>query len=585
MCATRNQREVPENFYRPSHGRTLNWYVRLVPPAPLKGLPGVREFRKSTGTADLRRAKAIGARLIAEQRADWDRLLATNGGRSSSSRILSTDLINHICAQRLYHWMRLDDEARFEGDGYNDAAGAALVQLCEVTDQSMRSVVQRGKASPEWSNVLDVIDHWCEQMDTPIERTDPLYPQLVRAFAEVERDAAGRLLRRADGEATPTPAKPAPVGAVLSAMREPYREYKNQKSEAKHTSTSLSIWERLIAHMGDVPLSSVRSADLYDFLEARMRDPAKGWSMGYAHGRVRSTLREVFALARTKGLLLGVNPVDDLDVLPMLSAEEEEEHRQPRMPFSNAQLNTLFASDWYRPNANKWLGKMGNDIAVRYWVPIISLFHGNRVREVLQLVASDIVSDGIVPAMHVRAKLAGQKTTQVAPGVTRRNKNAATVRVVPLHPKLCELGFLEFVAQRRQEDGEHALLFPSSLPKPGGKQPVLGRSYEQAFLRHVRDALEFGHGYGSHSFRHFLEDRIREAQRPGQQWPAGLAQAYTGRKRLRSQDIGHILTEGSEADYGRGHSPALMLEYVKALDFSKVKLPPPFAVWLKRTST
>ncbi len=205
MCATRNQREVPENFYRPSHGRTLNWYVRLVPPAPLKGLPGVREFRKSTGTADLRRAKAIGARLIAEQRADWDRLLATNGGRSSAPRILSSDLISHICAQRLYHWMRLDDEARFEGDGYDDAAGAALVQLCQVTDQSMRSVVQRGKASPEWSNVLDVIDHWCRQIDCPVERTDPLYPQLVRGFAEVERDAAGKLLRRADGEASRWP--------------------------------------------------------------------------------------------------------------------------------------------------------------------------------------------------------------------------------------------------------------------------------------------------------------------------------------------------------------------------------------------
>lgn len=147
MCATRNQHEVPENFYRPDNGRTLNWYVRLVPPTPLKGMPGVREFRKSTRTSDLRRAKVVGARLIADKRAEWDQLLAKAKGPTIGPRILTSELIDHICARRLYHWMRLDDEARFEGEGYNEAEGAALAHLCQVTDQSMRSVVQRGKAS------------------------------------------------------------------------------------------------------------------------------------------------------------------------------------------------------------------------------------------------------------------------------------------------------------------------------------------------------------------------------------------------------------------------------------------------------
>lgn len=116
MCATRNQREVPENFYRPDNGRTLNWYVRLVPPTPLKGMPGVREFRKSTRTSDLRRAKVVGARLIADKRAEWDQLLAKAKGPAIGPRILTSELIDHICARRLYHWMRLDDKARFEGE-------------------------------------------------------------------------------------------------------------------------------------------------------------------------------------------------------------------------------------------------------------------------------------------------------------------------------------------------------------------------------------------------------------------------------------------------------------------------------------
>jgi integrase len=585
MCATKSQLTVPENFYRPDNGRTLNWYVRLVPPTPLKGMPGIREFRKSTGTAELRRAKAIGSRLIAEKRAEWDQLLAKTKGPAIGPRILTPDLIEHICARRLYHWMRLDDEARFEGEGYNDAAGAALTQLCQVTDQSMRSVVQRGRASPDWGNVLDVIDFWCIQIECPVERTDPTYPQLVRAFAEVERDAASRLLRRGEGEPAATPAKPAAAGALLSAMSEPYREFKRPNSGVKHLGTSLNIWSRLIEHLGDVPLASVKSSDMYEFLESRMRAPEKPWSMKHTHGLVKRTLREVFGLARTRGLLDGVNPVDGMEVMPMLAAKEERARMKPRHPFTDAQLTTVFTSDWYRADSDRWRGKMGKDLSARYWVPLVCLFHGNRVREVLQLVASDIGTAGVVPVVHFRAELDGEQADLLATGAARSVKNEATARVVPLHPLLCGLGFVEFVQQRRQADGEHTMLFPSSLPKPGGKTPILGRAYEQAFLRYVRDELGFGRGFGNHSFRHQLEDRIRDAQRPGQQWPAGMAQTYTGRKRLRGQDVGLITTEGSESAYGRGHGPAVLLEYVKTLAFDGVTLPQAFAPWLTGVRT
>lgn len=104
---------MPENFYRPDHGRSLNWYVRLVPPTTLKGRPGVKEFRKSTGTADLRRAKTIGAHLIAEKRAEWDKLLASAKPSQAEPQALTPERIEHICARRLYQWMHIDDLGRY----------------------------------------------------------------------------------------------------------------------------------------------------------------------------------------------------------------------------------------------------------------------------------------------------------------------------------------------------------------------------------------------------------------------------------------------------------------------------------------
>ncbi len=453
------------------------------------------------------------------------------------------------------------------------------MQLCQATDKSMRSVLARGKAAPDWATTLDVLDGWCKQMDSPVSRTDPRYPQLVRQFAEVELEATGRVLRRNQGEPAATPEAPSPVGACLSAMTELYRNYKQRHAGHKHSGTSVHVWAKLIDHMGDVPLSSVKAPDLFEFLEARMRAPVKPWSMQHAHGLVKRTLREIFALARTRGLLEGSNPVDGLEILPTLTQKEEKARRKPRHPFTDAQLSTLFGSEWYRPDSTRWRGKMATDLAARYWVPLVCMFHGNRVREVLQLVASDIAEQDGVPVIHFREEMEGEQAAMLAAGVVRSLKNDPSQRVVPLHPTLLALGFVEFIRQRRREAGANAMLFPSSLPEPGGKTPILGRAYEQAFLRHVRDGLGFARGFGNHSFRHQLEDRIRDAQLPGQRWPAGLAQAYTGRKRVRAGDQGHIETEGSESAYGRGHSPAMMLRYAKSLAFDGVSMPPPFSDW------
>ncbi|KQZ34310.1 hypothetical protein [Massilia sp. Root1485] len=571
---------MPEHFYRPDHGRTLNWYVRLVPPIALKGHPDVKEFRKSTGTADLRRAKVVGAQLIAEKRAEWEKLLASAKPAMAAPQVLTLEQVEHICARRLYHWMHIDDLGRYHGTGHDDASLAALTQLCQVTDASMRSALSRGQSSPDWKEAMDMLDFWCEQMGSPVNRTDPHYPQLVRKFAEVDIEGARRVLSRNRGEGAPSPAEPRPVGACLSAITEQYREYKRQNSGGKHTGTSVNVWLKLIEHLGDVPLNAVKASDLFKFLEVRMRAPIKPWSMKHAHGLVRRTLREVFALARTRGLLDGANPVDDLDILPTLTAKEEKARRKPRYPFSDTQLSVLFQSEWYRPDSTSWRGKMATDLGARYWVPLVCMFHGNRVREVLQLVASDVAVRGGVPVIHFREEMEGEQAAMLAAGVVRSLKNDPTQRIVPLHPTLLALGFAEFVEQRRQEAGPNAMLFPSSLPKPDGKAPMLGRAYEQAFLRHAREGLAFGHGYGNHSFRHQLEDRIRDAQRPGHQWPAGMAQAYTGRKKVRKQDIGAIEVEGSESAYGRGHGPASMLAYLSTLAFDAVKLPPPYETWL-----
>ena len=53
-----------------------------------------------------------------------------------------------------------------------------------------------------------------------------------------------------------------------------------------------------------------------------------------------------------------------------------------------------------------------------------------------------------------------------------------------------------------------------------------------------------------------------------------------GRRTTRAKVKEHVAAVGSEGVYGEGYPPELMQMYVKSLDFSRIKLPAPYADWL-----
>src|SRR5690606_34571874 len=121
-------------------------------------------------------------------------------------------------------------------------------------------------------------------------------------------------------------------------------------------------------------------AHIYDFMLDRLHAAHKPWSEQRAKSFGKRTLREIFGFARTRGLMTVPNPVDALEVFPTLSKADEASRKKPRHPFNSSQLNTFFSSEWYDPyNSNQFRGKMREDLGARYWVPLIGLFHGNRV--------------------------------------------------------------------------------------------------------------------------------------------------------------------------------------------------------------
>lgn len=388
----------------------------------------------------------------------------------------------------------------------------------------------------------------------------------------------------------PKPAPPPPPRPRLSAVTPIYEERLKKIVQRKTRTTRLSWWNRLVDFCHDMPLEDVTHNHLFDFFKNRLEMADDNWTMDTCN-KVRREFVVVFALADVSKLPNN-NPAAALVFMPEISPKEDKKRKKPRHPFSDKQLNTIFASEWYDPESEKMRSRMKWDLAARYWIPLLCLHHGFRVREATQLCLHDITR-GPIPLMAIQVDTEDDVDSPSRTQLPNRSlKNDATKRIVPIHPKLIELGFMELVEQAESR-GRNSPLFVSSLPEVNQDMPssgtttsdtneaaMWGRAFEQSFVRHVRDTLAFGSGFGTHGFRHTLEDRLRDVQAIHGTWPAGLTQYYSGRKSPSDQDKGFFRALGSEQHYGQGFNPTLVLPFFEKVQFENVKFPRPYSQWL-----
>ncbi len=85
----------------------------------------------------------------------------------------------------------------------------------------------------------------------------------------------------------------------------------------------------------------------------------------------------------------------------------------------------------------------------RFWIPLLLLFTGARSSEIVGLEAQDVEPDHAFP--HILIK----------PNTTRGLKNRYSKRMVPIHPFLIEVGFLEFA--RKQRTTQTTRFFPLAV--------------------------------------------------------------------------------------------------------------------------
>src|SRR5262249_47943511 len=168
-----------------------------------------------------------------------------------------------------------------------------------------------------------------------------------------------------------------------------------------------------------------------------------------------------------------------------------EEAEPGREPWEPAELRVLFSSPVFAEGVRPKAG--GGEAA--FWLPLLGIFTGARLGELAPLTSADVGND----------EAAGNPTISIIEDaeLSKRLKTRGSRRIIPVHPELVRLGFIDFVEQARRERGGKARLFPLLSPGPRGG---FGEAWSKWFGRYIRGLGIRNRDRVFHSFRHGFKD-------------------------------------------------------------------------------
>ena len=267
---------------------------------------------------------------------------------------------------------------------------------------------------------------------------------------------------------------------------------------------------------GDKPITEVTTGDVDVFLDALAVLPPRALSRPeFQHMRLKSIIAKAKAqgdepiskgtqhkyILYLKAFFHWCIESGDLEADPTRQIQTER-YQSPtgssKESFTRTDLDALFC-----PKAMAKLKR-----PQFYWAPLIALYTGMRVNEIAQLYVADIDKVGKTPCFNIAPYRDGQHL-----------KSANAERHMPIHPKLIELGFMDYVADVRDAGCKH--MFPGLNWSGSGP----GSSISEWFARYRKKQGVMGESKTFHCFRHSLPPWLTARAYPRPSSPRCLATA------------------------------------------------------------
>jgi integrase len=263
---------------------------------------------------------------------------------------------------------------------------------------------------------------------------------------------------------------------------------------------------------GDLPVGAYKRPELaktLDLLRALPDDygKAKRWrglalreiaeiSKGSESRLAVKTLKRHFAALGSlfkhlieRGEYEGANPAHGF------SFPEKMRPKMKRQQWDGDRLTKLFNSPvWTGCKSKSSRSKAGSLVVKddKYWLPLLGLYHGNRLEEFAQLIRSDLRREDSIWYFDINDD--GDKQV----------KNEQSKRRVPVHPQLLALGLIEYIEDIAPSSSDP--LFPQL--KPGGADGKRGHAFTKWWTRYRKEVGLYEPGLDYHSFRHGVTTKL-----------------------------------------------------------------------------
>lgn len=232
-----------------------------------------------------------------------------------------------------------------------------------------------------------------------------------------------------------------------------------------------------------------------------------------------------------------------------------------RRAFVQKEMQAVFSSPYYRDARY--------NSAYQYWVPLIAAFTGARVNEIAQLQPGDLKQDD-AGLWYFDITTTGDDGKSI--------KNEASKRIVPVHQKLLNLHFIDYVRAKRKEGAANLFDIERQSMDKFGRTPA--RWFNDEYLRDYLNLQDPGITF--HSFRHRFITSMHEAIFNASDIKGELIVSTTPALIMRRM-VGHseasIMTAGRHNDvhtdtYTGAFSIAMMKKVMDLLDYPGVYFHP-----------
>ena len=272
-------------------------------------------------------------------------------------------------------------------------------------------------------------------------------------------------------------------------------------------------------------------------------------------------VRPFLVWAKRKGWV-GQDVIDELALAlenadaAVLKAKSSKKIQPGYVALSAVELKTLFEQHAFLAGAIRadW----------SYWIPLLCLYQGLRVSEASQLYTNDVVAVDGVSCLSVINDSSddddGPPTRSSANHARsaedfRRLKNPSSRRIVPIHPKLIELGFLDFVRRITGISPRAWHLFYGLKWEP---KSMFGRKPSEYMRGLLKDA---GIAERRRKVPHSLRSNFKQAVE------RTLLEDNL-QKRLLGHSTGNVKDEHyNETDLGPAFPSAQVLPFLEKVDF------------------